>query len=713
MNKIAIIFFILLFTFKQIIFADTKDDTYINTKNISYDEKKNIVELSDNSKININDTNILIDKGIIDYNKDEIEVFGNFYLYQDLNILSGKDLKGDTKLKNFRANDVSYIYNNDLKIDSNKAERINNNIIFYNNFITPCELDGYFNCPTWSLRIDETKYDIEKDKFTHFDTFLQIADYKVFYIPYFTHYGATAPRQKGFLTPTLEFVIGGNSGLKTPYYLPLNINTDVTITPTWLFDKSYQILENYQLNTVLNQKISGGQTEITIDNIKNKNNSNINTSAKIYTKQVVNKNMILSANGLFTNSISTTRSINNEPVSFEDIYLKIENYNIFNRNDYLKSELATVESFNIHQKEQIPISPSFNYHNTILLNESSLLTNLNYQILYRDSSTAANPKENQILNLNSFLIFNNNIGNINFFNKLSSFNSLNSYKFENNPALNRQENNNNLVFSSDLYVKKYKFTKPRFKIIYFQDIAHSSNILNEDSNSLSFNYINQFSDKRLFGNDLTDNSSRIVYGIENKINLLKKNFNFNLNQSYDFHENSNYANKVNQEDRFSDYALELKTNFNDLKFNIDMRIDENTLSRKEMSYSLNLSNPLNFGLNYNETKKNAYKDLSNDTKSLNVSVKKEINNNFSMSYISNMDLKNNYSPYSDTITLSLFDECSQLDLSYSNDRYNDNYNTVPEEKISIKFSMDYLGFFGYEQKTDLFFEETGNFSSGN
>ena len=52
--------------------------------------------------------------------------------------------------------------------------------------------------PLGLLRIDKTKYDIEKDKFNHFDTFLQIADYKVFYLPYFSHYGSKAPRQKVF-----------------------------------------------------------------------------------------------------------------------------------------------------------------------------------------------------------------------------------------------------------------------------------------------------------------------------------------------------------------------------------------------------------------------------------------------------------------------------------------------------------------------------------
>ena len=38
------------------------------------------------------------DKGIIDYNKNKFEVFGNFYLYEELTILSGQNLKGNTNL---------------------------------------------------------------------------------------------------------------------------------------------------------------------------------------------------------------------------------------------------------------------------------------------------------------------------------------------------------------------------------------------------------------------------------------------------------------------------------------------------------------------------------------------------------------------------------------------------------------------------------------
>jgi hypothetical protein len=53
------------------------------------------------------------------------------------------------------------------------------------------------------------------------------------------------------------------------------------------------------------------------------NIDDINTSLKIKTKQVINKNMIFTASGLFTNSISTTRSKNEESLTFEDNFLRI------------------------------------------------------------------------------------------------------------------------------------------------------------------------------------------------------------------------------------------------------------------------------------------------------------------------------------------------------------------------------------------------------
>ena len=713
MNKQFILLLTIIFFLKQIINLNANnDETYINTTNIIYDEERNIVEVADNSLINVNNTNILVDRGIIDYNNDLIEVYGNFYLYQELNILSGKDLVGNTKLNKFTALEVSYIYNNDLKIDSDKAKRDNDTIYFFNNFLTPCELDGFFNCPTWSLRIDKTKYDIINDKFTHFDTFLQIADYKVFYLPYFSHYGSKAPRQKGFLAPTIEFSIGGDTGLITPYYLPIGDSNDIIFRPRITFDTNFEYTENFSLDTVLNSKNSGGNINLKIHTNKLRNNDNIYNSAKLEAKQVLNKKNILNYNAMITNSVSTTRSTNEEPITFEDISLRLDSYDIFYKSDYLKTEISTVEALDSTKPGFIPLSPSLKYINQILFNKNlSIRNEIDLITLKRNESNSETPSESTLFKLNNKFFSNSKINRFYFYNNANLLFSIGNYEFQHKSDLNNDAFQINTILSSDIFFNLNKNIKPRLKIIQSSNIV-SDEIVNEDSKAIAFNYLNQFSDSRFFGNDMTDNTGRIVYGLESYISPYGKKIDINFNQSYDFNSKTNYTNQINQDTNISDIALEAKADFNKVQFSLDSRLDRSELEKKEMNYSLNYSGIYDLSISYNETDKSSFKGLSSDTQSLGVAIGKDMNENIRLSINTELDLKNDYSPYTQSISLSFYDECSKLDIKYVDERFNDNYNTQPNETISIRFSMDYLGFFGYEQKSNLFFEEPGNFNYG-
>ena len=715
MSKIFSIIFIIIFIIRDIILINANDinDTYINTSNIIYDEKKNIVELAENSKININNTNILVDRGVIDYNNNKIEIFGNFYLYQELNILSGKNLVGDLSLNNFTTNEVSYIYNNDLKIDSDKAIRSKSEVIFYNNFLTPCELEGFFNCPTWSLRIDETRYDIDRDKFDHFDSFLQIADYKVLYLPYFSHYGSKAPRQKGFLTPTLEFNIGGDPGIITPYYFPLKEDTDIIFKPKLIFDNNFNYIDKYTLNTIIEHKNKGGDVFIEIYNEKLEDNSNTYSSLKFNAKQVLNKRNILSYEALITNSVSTTRSINKQPSTFEDIFIRLDSYDVFYKSDYLRSEISTVEALDNTNSGLIPLTPSIKYSNQKLIKDDLTFNNeINIINLKRNESKIGKPSEIILLKTSNSIKSNFKTINSIFYNKVNLNNNIGSYYYQHNPTLDDEVFRSNLNISSDIFFNSNKNVKPRIKIVQNLNLL-SDNVINEDSKAVTFNYHNQFSDSRFYGTDLEDNSSRLIYGLENDFNLYKNKVSFNINQSYDFDKGTNYLNQINQKSNFSDLAIEAATSFDKFSFKLDSRLSNSELEKKEMNYFLNYSNFIDLKLNYNETDAKAFKGLSTDTKSLGTNLEKKINDNLILSLSSDIDLKNNYSPFKQTIKLSLFDECSKLDISYVDERFNDNYNTQPSETINISFSMDYLGFFGYEQNSNVFFEEAGNFKYDN
>ena len=713
MNKIFIsIFIFIIILFGQIIKLFANNDTYINSSNITYNEKENIVELAENSKINFKNTNILIDKGIIDYNKNEFEVFGNFYLYEELIILSGQNLKGNTSLDIFSANNVNYIYNDDLKIDSDYLNRENNLLYFYKNFLTPCELEGYFNCPTWSLSIDKTKYNIEEDKFTHFDSFLQIADYKVFYLPYFSHYGIKAPRKKGFLTPSIQFTIGEKQGIVTPYYLPIGQDTDILFRPIISLNQNLEFSETFELSTDITIKSSGGDTSISIDNIKNENIDDINTSLKIKTKQVINKNMIFTASWFFTNSISTTRSNNEESLTFDDNYLRFENYNVISKDDFLKTELSTVQNFESTNLNPIPIAPSLNYTNFVNFRNYSIINDLGFTIIRRDESSVESPSQSYKIKMNNEIVNYNIYKDLFIQNKLSINNNYSDYYFKNDQSLNHHSLKSNAILSSDLLFSKIGITNPKIKFIIPAQIENNNKSINEDSKSITFNYQNQFSDNRFFGSDLFDSTPRIVFGIENYFNTKNSEISLNINQSLDAKLNNNYAYLINQNSRLSDYSIESKIKIKEILFKIDTRLDSDNLSKKEMNYELSHKKFLNTSITYNETQSEAYRNLSFDTQSIILNISKKMNDNVNINFNSKLDVKNDYDPFKSIIQLNLFDECSQLNISYSNTRFNDNFNTQPEEKIMITFIMDYLGFFGYEQSTDLFFKEPGSMNYG-
>jgi len=292
-----------------------------------------------------------------------------------------------------------------------------------------------------------------------------------------------------------------------------------------------------------------------------------------------------------------------------------------------------------------------------------------------------------------------------FYHKINFSNSYDEYYFNKDSNLNNSSFKSFFSFSTDIQGIKSSYLSPRIKFILPMQIIDDKNSINEDSNSVTFNYINQFSENRFFGNDLLDNIPRVVYAIENDFDLFDQNIELNVNQSYSLNSDGNYNDYINQDTNLSDIAIDAKISKNNLIFKIDTRLNQKDLSHKEMNYFISIQEPLNINLNYHETKKDAFKNLSIDTQALDFQIQKSITENINLKYSNSLDVKNNYDPYKSKIIFSIFDECSKLDLTYSNTRFNDNFNTQPGETISFTFNMDYLGFFGYEQSTNLFIDE--------
>lgn len=663
------------------------------------------------------------DGGFIDFKNNKIEIKDKFYLLQNEEIFSGYNLKSDDKLEKATAENINYIINGNFKIQSNNLVKEKNIINLYDNYVTPCKVDGFFNCPTWSLVVKKTAYNQTKDQYKHYDTFIQIADLKVFYLPYFSHYGQKAPRKIGFLTPSFNIldIVNSELNITTPFYIPLNDQADITLVPTislFRSDKFSNVL-NYNLTS------TSGSTQITVsssyDDNKVKGKSLYNT-IEISDTTVIDKNSHLSSNLTFTNNLSELNDNRDDTNPFEKLYINYDRYNTFYDKDYTRISINAVTAFNIEDQSTTPNSlPELSYYNMvspIFLGRKFYLKNqINISNIYRNTSLYELP--NNRLN---FSVKNNfkqryNLLGLNLINSFNNILNIDSINYFNETAQQGNRLTNKQIYSSEIS-KIFNFNnrnifKSKVEGTFYNDYSNSNITLNEDTKSISLDYNSIFTDNRLNGYDIADDDLRIAYGIEyknrNRNNLISE---INLGQAYNFDNTSKYISNIKSDGRLTDFLSNIDIGIGNWEINNQLRLDKSDLEIKEIFTEGSLQyEEDSISITFNNTDENSFIGTE-DSQNLGFSVNKKINDNIYMGYSSSFDVLNNYQPYSQSLRINIFDDCSSLQISYENQRYNDLNNTKPSETISFRYYMDYLGFFSYDQSFNSLFKDFGEVNYG-
>ena len=77
------------------------------------------------------------------------------------------------------------------------------------------------------------------------------------------------------MTPTLQFTIGGDNSIVTPYYYPINVSSDLTIKPKFDIDDDFSSLNFSKLDTNYEQINPSGQFLFNLTNQRNKQNNEL------------------------------------------------------------------------------------------------------------------------------------------------------------------------------------------------------------------------------------------------------------------------------------------------------------------------------------------------------------------------------------------------------------------------------------------------------
>ena len=268
-------------------------------------------------------------------------------------------------------------------------------------------------------------------------------------------------------------------------------------------------------------------------------------------------------------------------------------------------------------------------------------------------------------------------------------------------------------FNKTFNFKNRNILEPKLKLTFTNDYRNKDINLNQDSKSISFDYNSIFTNNRMNGYDKSDDDFKLSYGIEyrnrNKNNLIET---INIGQAYNFNNSNEYLNKVKDDGKFSDFLFDLKFSSNNFNFSNKLRSDNKNYGIKEIFSDLSISQEnQQISIFFNKTDDDSFID-SGESQNLGLSFSKKINDFANMSYSASFDVLNKYQPYSQTLGINLFDDCSVLEILYQNSRYNDLNNTKPSETISFRYRMDYLGFFSYNQNFNNVFTDMGEIGYG-
>ena len=267
----------------NVIINDQNNKTIINTEEIKYfrnlekllSEGDTAIRIENNYIINSKNITFLRKKKEItsDYTTTVSDKYGNnfssekfLFLVKD-KILKGRNVSlkdidgnrsffesffGNLSKKDFYGKDVKVLFenqtfgnkNNEPRLYGNTLKTNKNETIITKGIFTTCKKRD--KCPPWTIKAKEVIHDKEKKVINYKDAWLQIYDKPIIYFPKFFHPDPTVKRQSGFLIP--KFSESGNTGssFQIPYFKVLDIDKDLTFTPTIFADKNLILQNEYR-----------------------------------------------------------------------------------------------------------------------------------------------------------------------------------------------------------------------------------------------------------------------------------------------------------------------------------------------------------------------------------------------------------------------------------------------------------------------------------
>jgi len=233
----------ILFLISNPIFGQESNVSLISDK-IDYNKLSG--ELIATGNVQVLYDKILLSADKIKYNSnlDKLSIIGKFVIYDGKNsVSSNNDAIINTKLKSGLIKGARAIINNMLQISAQSLNQENTNYNIFNTVVaSSCEICANNPTPFWQIRAKKIIHNKEKQKIFFENARLDFLGLPVLYIPALNIPEPGISRASGVLVPQFSTSDKVGFSSKIPYYIALNENKDVTLTP-YIMSKNSFILE--------------------------------------------------------------------------------------------------------------------------------------------------------------------------------------------------------------------------------------------------------------------------------------------------------------------------------------------------------------------------------------------------------------------------------------------------------------------------------------
>ena len=628
---------------------------------------------------------ILSAKKIIYNNSSSlVQVYGPIEIIDDNKIKITADYSLVSKdLKKIISSGVKALFENQFKITSEKIKYTSRDKTqFTNSMGTSCKICSKDSSPPlWSINAESILHNQENRTLLFKNALLEIGGIPVFYTPYLQTPEPGIKRASGFLTPSVISSDIYGYGIKQPYFIVLNNNSDLTVSlfktnQTILFETEYRSrLKNETVNIVS-----------TIEpNISNKR---INGFIKFKGEKKYPKSFNLLYDFTLFDKKKSLISFDHEIRDYISNYLVI---NKFENNKKRTFETFYFQSLRTPVGEEPIIFPNYKEknisnlfsNNTILSNRFGVLNLFDKNKRYTRIDHTAELRYSSY-HKSGFIY--ENLGKIsNYFYDIREETNIKSNYLEIKPLISTTISYPLIKFKDN---KDKEFLTPKIQLNY-SPYKKSETKSNQDSIEVGFDRTSLFSINRFSGEDIQEKGLWINSGIKyEKKSVNGKNYGTELGQIFRFNNVNQFLKTTSLNGKNSDFLI---SSFFDYKNFFSLKntsVITNNLKFKKSETSMNLDgekNKISSSLIYEANNDDDNRNLTEFSISLLSKIDKNWKSNFDMRH----DITNNQAISAST-GLTFENECVDFSINFSK-RFASSEKLPEDTRIELSFDLGGFG----------------------